>query len=363
MAKTALYIQIADALRKDITTGVHAPGQRLGSQKEFCQRFEVSAITVEWALRELEKEGLITRTRGRGTFVAARPRAAPAVRIGVVGHVKTDWEANVYARTLFNAIQLQSLDHGCLIRYDEREAGYVDLIEHGEVDGLLIIAPFQPNLHALRQLDPAKHAFVVVGADWGVAPSISVDNSKGIQAALNHLTGLGHREIAILTDSMRSQDAAQRWQAYLDYHAQRGWAIMPNWVVHLEDWSIIGPEMEERLFERFFGGESRPTALLALGSNYAEDMIRIVRQRGLRVPEDVSIVGYDLPPHNPRLQRDLTAIVQPVEQMGRQALDLLIKRIRGRRIKARTVLKHELHVGVTSGRVPAKLKLAKVPTA
>ena len=353
MAKTALYIQIADALRKDITTGVHAPGQRLGSQKEFCQRFEVSAITVEWALRELEKEGLITRTRGRGTFVAARPRAAPAVRIGVVGHVKTDWEANVYARTLFNAIQLQSLDHGCLIRYDEREAGYVDLIEHGEVDGLLIIAPFQPNLHALRQLDPAKHAFVVVGADWGVAPSISVVDRTGIQAALNHLAELGHTDIAILTDSMRSQDASQRWQAYLDFHAEHGWVVMPDWVMHLEDWAIYGPEMEQRLFDRFFGGETRPTALLALGSNYAEDMIRIVRQHGMRVPEDISIIGYDLPPHNPRLQRDLTAIVQPVEQMGRQSLDLLIKRIRGRRIKARTLLEHELHIGVTTTRVPA----------
>lgn len=353
MAKTALYIQIAEALRKDITSGERAPGQRLGSQKEFCDRFEVSSITVEWALRELEKEGLITRKRGRGTFVAAASRPAPAVRIGVVGHVKTNWETNIYARTLFNAIQLQSLKHGCLIRYDERESRYVELLDQGEVDGLLIIAPFQPNLHSLRQLDSRRHAFVVVGADWGVAPSISVDNRKGILGALAHLAALGHRDIAILTDSMRSQDAAQRWQAYLDYHARRGWVVMPNWVVHLEEWAIQGEEMEQRLFDRFFGDENRPTALLALGSNYAEDMIRIVRQRGLRVPEDVSIVGYDLPPHNSRLQRDLTAIVQPIEQMGRQSLDLLIKRIRGRRIKARTVLEHELHTGITTARVSA----------
>jgi GntR family transcriptional regulator of arabinose operon len=356
MAKLPLYLEIAEKLRQDMASGTVAVGERLGSQREFCQRFRVSAITVEWALRVLEKEGLITRKRGRGTFVAQRTRATPAVRIGVVGHVKTDWETNVYARTLFNAIQLQALEHGCLIRYDEREADYADLLDRSEVDGLLIIAPFQPNLHPLRQLNSERHHYVVVGADWGVSPSVSVDNRKGIYEALKHLAGLGHRHIAILTDSVRSQDAAQRWQAYLDFHAERGWMIMPHWVAHLEDWSISDPVLENRLFERFFGGDQRPTALLALGSNYAEDMIRVVRKHGLRVPEDVSIVGFDLPPSNPRLQRDLTAILQPIERMGRESLDLLIKRIQGRRIKVHTVLEPVLRVGITTGKAAGRAR-------
>lgn len=356
---TPLYIQIAETLKKEILAGGVKPMQRLGSQREFCTRFNVSPITVEWALRKLDADGVITRVRGRGTFVAGNvlQRKAKSRRIGVVGHMDTDWEANVYVRDLYHAVQVEAQNTGVLIRFYERESDYADLLDQGEVDGLIILAPMLANVEQLCLLNPSRHHYVIVAGDWEVTPCVLVDNRKGVTAALHHLVNLGHARIGLLTDSLDSSDARVRLQAYLDFCRARGWAVPPRRLMHRPDYMIQGAD-EEATFRHFFEVDEPPTALLALGSHYAEDLIRILRGHGLRVPEDVSVVGFDLPPHNRPLQATLTSIVQPLGRLGARAVHLLEQKMDGIRIRERTLLAPRFQIGETTGAAP-RLKPAR----
>ncbi len=351
-----LYVQIAETLKREILEGRVKPLDRLGSQREFCDRFGVSPITVEWALRKLDADGVINRVRGRGTYVAedVLKRKNKARRIGVVGHMDTDWEANVYVRTLYHSVQVEAQRTGVLIRFYEREAQYAQLLDDDEVDGLIILAPRQANVEQLEQLEPERHQYVVVAGDWGVAPMVLVDNRRGVRDALDHLAGLGHSRIALLTDLLDSSDTRARLEAYLDFFAERGWPAPASWRMHRADYAIHGEE-EQRAIDHFFGHGDSPTAILALGSNYAADMIRILRARGVRVPEEVSVVGFDLPPYDPVLQASLTAIIQPLDRLGARALQLLEQKFDGRRLKNRTLLAPRFQVGCTSGAVGATL--------
>jgi DNA-binding LacI/PurR family transcriptional regulator len=348
-----LYIQIAETLKKEILAGAVKPLERLGSQREFCARFKVSPITVEWALRKLDADGVITRVRGCGTFVAGDilKRKVKTRRIGVVGHLDTDWEANVYVRTLYHAVQVEAQNSGVLIRFYERESDYADLLDQEEVDGLMILAPMQSTVEQLRLLDPARHHYVIVAGDWGVTPCVLSDNRKGVTAALKHLEALGHTRIGLITDLLESSDVRQRLQAYLDFHQARHWPVVDRYLMHRPDYTIQGAD-EARVYQHFFGGRRPPTALLALGSNYAEDVIRLLRARGVRVPEEVSVVGCDLPPHNRDLQRELTALVQPLSRMGSRALHVLDQKMDKLRIRDRLLLAPRLQIGSTTGPAP-----------
>lgn len=344
-----LYIQIAETLKSEILNGEVKPLERLGSQREFCKRFKVSPITVEWALRRLDEEGVITRVRGRGTFAAdkAVQQRAKSRRVGVVGHMDTDWETNVYVRGLYHGVQVEAQREGVLIRFYERESNYADLLNQGEVDGLIVLAPMLNNLDQLKLLDPKRHHYVVVAGDWGVEPSLVVDNVKGVTEAMKHLAELGHTRVALITDSEDSSDVRHRGQAFLDYCRRKGWPVPEGRVMHRSDYSIQG-EDEEATYRFFFDSKEPPTAFLALGSNYAEDIIRILRSHGKRVPADVSVVGYDLPPQNRELQRDLTAIIQPLDKIGAKALRLLEEKIEGGQVKGRTILAPFLRIGTTT---------------
>ena len=136
MSKTPAYMQIADLLNDEVTARAIAPDARLGTQREFVERFDVSSITIESALRELQERGVVYRVRGKGTFVAAPKVPAPVdmARIGVVGHVDTNWETNLYARDVFQAIEAYARQSECYVRFLERESDYVRLLEDGEVE-------------------------------------------------------------------------------------------------------------------------------------------------------------------------------------------------------------------------------------
>lgn len=351
---TPLYIQIAETLKSEILSGEAKPLQRLGSQREFCKRFAVSPITVEWALRKLDADGVITRVRGRGTFVAdkAAQQKAKSRRVGVVGHMDTDWETNVYVRGLYYGVQMEAQSEGVLIRFYERESDYAELLNQNEVDGLIILAPMQGNLEQLRMLDPVRHHYLVVAGDWGIEPSLQVDNRKGVTVAMAHLAKLGHTRIGILTDASESSDVRDRVGAYRDFCKAKGWPVVERRLLHHPAYSVRGPD-EDHVYRYFFDADEPPTALLALGSNYAEDMIRVLQAHGRRVPEDVSVVGFDLPPQNTELQRSLTAIIQPLDKIGARALHLLEQKIEGRRIKGRITLAPHFQVGRTAGPPPA----------
>jgi len=160
--------------------------------------------------------------------------------------------------------------------------------------------------------------------------NIELDHGQAARLALEHLLRLGHREIAVIQGQAFSSDTEVRWESIQKTAAELGVEIPPERVVQLEGDSPL-PDTGYEAAKRLLARGASFTALFSFNDISAFGAIRALREAGLRVPEDVSVVGFDdiweasyhIPP--------LTTIRQPLEEMGRLAASMLLERIQGPR--------------------------------
>ncbi|HET8824148.1 MAG TPA: LacI family DNA-binding transcriptional regulator [Terriglobales bacterium] len=161
------------------------------------------------------------------------------------------------------------------------------------------------------------------------ATNVILDQRLGVRLALEHLVSLGHRKIAVMIGNPDSADAAQRWGAVSEIAKDLGVPIRPELTVQLageESGPALGYPYAKMLLER-----KQPfTALFAYNDASAIGAIRAIREAGMRVPEDISVVGFDdiqaATFHSP----SLTTVRQPLHQMGEIAAKVLLDRLDGK---------------------------------
>lgn len=160
--------------------------------------------------------------------------------------------------------------------------------------------------------------------------NIVLDHRHAAELALSHLRDLGHTRIAVLRGHRESQDAAYRWNAVKEVAREMDFEIDPQLIVQIESDDAtpnLGYPYGKQLVER-----KRPfTALLAYNDISAIGAIRAFQEAGFRVPEDISVVGFDDIPAAAFHFPSLTTIRQPLHRMGEIAAEVLIARIEGER--------------------------------
>jgi LacI family transcriptional regulator len=188
--------------------------------------------------------------------------------------------------------------------------------------------------------------------------NISVDNSKATFAALEHLVKLGHRRIAFFKGHRGSLDTEHRWKGILNAAATLGIEISPKLTIQLQqDVPHPGPSVPEEGYvnaKRLL--EAGPfTALFAFNDISAIGAIRAFRDAGLRVPEDISVVGFDDIQAAAYITPRLTTVRQPLQQMGEMAASQLLMRIsnNGKNAPRRISLPPELVIRESTGPAPS----------
>lgn len=162
---------------------------------------------------------------------------------------------------------------------------------------------------------------------------ILLDNAKGCRLALHHLVQLGHREIAFFKGHPRSGDTQPRWDGICRAAQELGVQVRPELTIQLHgiaaDTEPSTPEEGYAYARQLLERGHRFTALFAFNDISAIGAVSALRDAGLRVPEDVSVVGFDDIPsaafQNPRL----TTVRQPLDRMGDLAAETLLHRISG----------------------------------
>jgi len=155
--------------------------------------------------------------------------------------------------------------------------------------------------------------------------SVSATNFTGGTQATNHLIGLGHRRIAFAGGDQRSLASRERQYGYLSALSAAGIEPDPAHVL-AEDFAFeAGLDMGMRLLT----GAERPTAIFAACDATALGVLEAARRCGLRVPQDLSVVGFDDTFVAATTAPALTTVRQPVIEMGRQALQMLLQQVRG----------------------------------
>lgn len=168
--------------------------------------------------------------------------------------------------------------------------------------------------------------------------NITVDNKQATFAALEHLTGLGHRRVAFFKGHRGSLDTEYRWRGILQAAAKLGIEVRPELTIQLqrgaENPAPSVPEEGYATARELLATGERFTALFAFNDISAIGAVRAFRDAGLRVPEDVSVVGFDDIQAAAYLTPRLTTVRQPLQQMGEMAARQLLVRISNGKEKA-----------------------------
>jgi DNA-binding LacI/PurR family transcriptional regulator len=159
--------------------------------------------------------------------------------------------------------------------------------------------------------------------------NVALDHLRAAELTLSHLHSLGHRKIAFMRGQPFSSDSDARWRGLIAAAAKLGIAISPELVTTL-DRDISSPELGYPVVQQLLATGKRFTALVAFNDISAIGAIRALQDANLRVPTDVSVIGFDdIKAAGFTLPR-LTTIHQPLEEFGRIAGEHLIGRISGK---------------------------------
>ena len=206
---------------------------------------------------------------------------------------------------------------------DEREDRYALMLKRKEADGLIVLGHRLPKAAAaLVRLMAPRCAPVVNGCEFtprlGI-PSVHIDNAKAAAEAMDYLYRLGHRHIGIITGPLVSPLSRDRLRGAATRAKRQG--AERDFVVMNGDFSI---ESGAAGAERLLGRRQPPTAIFCFNDEMAMGAVETAKRRGLRVPLDVSIVGFDDIRFARCVDPPLTTVAQPMRAIGEGTVQLLL---------------------------------------
>ena len=213
----------------------------------------------------------------------------------------------------------------------DREVSLLERVVDGVTDGALLVLPEESN-EELQALRGHGYRFVVVDPlrplDESI-PAVSAANSSGANAAMQHLFSLGHRRIAAITGPPGGMATEERLKGYHAALAAAG--VMPDPALLVEsDFKISGGYAAA---SHLLALPEPPTAIFAFNDNLAVGALQAARSHGLEVPRDLSIVGFDDAEEASIVSPPLTTVRQPLAEMGRMAVSLLLRLLENQRFE------------------------------
>jgi len=215
----------------------------------------------------------------------------------------------------------------------DRDALYRRILHSGQLDGVIVAAaptgdPILPRLQASHRL------CVLVGRhpDYPKLPFVDVDNVTGAKSMMEHLISLGHKRIAMIAGPQTNVAGRDRLEGYRDALAQAGLAYDETLVARGDFTEDSGYYAAQRLLP------AEPTAIFAASDSMAAGAIKALTQAGRRVPEDISVGGYDDAPAATLVNPPLTTVQQSVIDLGKTATEKLISLLENHRTATQTQL-------------------------
>jgi DNA-binding LacI/PurR family transcriptional regulator len=230
---------------------------------------------------------------------------------------------------------------------EEREKFYIDILKSESVDGF-IVAPFPSMNEYIKEM--VQEGFAVVCIDRGLAnldvDVVKVDNAQGAFEAVEHLIRLGHKRIAHITGDPLIPTTSERVSGYEAAMRKHGLAMDPAIMKGRDSDYKSGVALTAELLDL----PDPPTAIFTANNLLTLGALETIHNRGLRIPKDIAIVGFDDMYWSTSLNPPLTAVYQSGFEIGRRAIDLLFQRIaEPYRARVDIVLKTKLMVRKSCG--------------
>jgi len=325
------YQQLAARLRQQILRKELQSGDRLPSYMELRKEYGVTLSTVERVYGLLENEGLVERRHGSGTFVA-EPQNRLTGTLGFIGGALANQQHNPFDTLIMEGVQQAVESQRQHLLYMGTDYS-LNLQGCEKVDGVLIcnIEDSATVSNRLPILMPRVSLLTVADG----MSSVVADDYRGAKAAVKYLLELGHRRIACLMEKQPSiarsrfagyldameesdLDADSRWANRATVNAKSMGTAQPYlaWArIHMtkwlqQDWSELGC-----------------TAILVQNEVAAIGVMQILQENDIKVPQDISVMGFDGTETCNLITPSLMAMALPLEQIGRKAVEVLNRQI------------------------------------
>ncbi|KAB8127032.1 GntR family transcriptional regulator [Gracilibacillus oryzae] len=337
----SLYEQVYESLKEEIISAKYKIGDKIPSENELAEAFQVSRITSKKALEMLVNEGFVYRQRGKGTFVAKQRSDNKGINHSLkmekplFGLIITSF-TDSFGSGLIHYIEEES-DGKCFIVLKrsqgdpEREERIVkELLDYG-VDGL-IIYPAHSEHYSSEILKMVVNKFPLVLIDRifkGLgATSVATDNQEAALKGVNYLFEIGHEQIGVLMPvDYEMTSIEDRLTGIVNAYADKQVKVNRDlWCYHIKSTLPIPKatgEEDVEVIKEHIRTNPKMTALFALEYNIAILAKTAVEQLGMKVPEDMSIICFDSPPQYD-LEWRFTHLKQNEEELGRVAINRLL---------------------------------------
>lgn len=353
-----LYLQITGDLKEKILRDELPAGSRIGSQAELALRYGVSLITVKKALADLIKEGVLYSRMGKGTYVARKPAEFRISRTRAIGVVLRDLSSPFFSM-IVKGVEEAASQQG----YNILLSNSADLAEKEEhqirhfidlgVAGLVIASMTHVYAASKSVRELHRRGFPYVMVSYLSDPDIyrvGTDHYQGARIATDHLVRLGYSRIGYINGEKGNLVGEERRRGYEDSLASHGLHPAPEYQFRLrlrgeQNDYRSGREIGEQIADR----KDKPEAVFVYNDLAALGLEHALLQRGVRIPRDIAVVGFDdIGPAEYALV-PLTTVRQPTHELGTGAVDLLLSRIAGEEKPAVTILTPRLVVRASCG--------------
>ncbi len=303
--------------------------------KDIARQLNISVSTVSYALndgprtvppeikakviavaRELDyRPNSLARSMATGrtnTLAVVPPRGAHAMLL------------SPYLLTVLNGIMeaAEALEQDVLVHTaqgDSEPSGIARSVFGGKADGVVLIAPSVDS--RLAELIATRGFPCAVFSSDGPSGTLTLttDNEAATYQAMRHLTGLGHRHIGHVAGKPGLRDAELRQGAYCRFLQENDLPVVPEWLVG-------GDFTYARSYQaslRLLALPNRPTAILAANDESGLGVIDAAQTLGLRVPDDLSVIAFDVLPQSVLHMRPITSVGQPLQHMAGEAARLV----------------------------------------
>jgi DNA-binding LacI/PurR family transcriptional regulator len=359
-----LYVQMAEDLSGKIARGELRVGQQIGSHRELSRDYRVSLITVKKALSHLSLQGWIYSHVGKGSFVARTSPAPPQAEHRAIGVVLENLRSPFFS-LIVQAVEEAAYQSGynvLLSNSSGRAAKEEQQIKHLRRIGVsgLIIASLRHEYHAtptIQTLHREGFPFVMVSYmdDPGI-PFVRTDHERGAQMATRHLIRGGYERIGYVNAERGNMVGELRKRGFLRALQEAGREENPRFLYRVQvqrvrDYYRAGLELGERLCR---ARGTKPDALFIYNDTTALGVQKALLRHGCRIPEDLAMVGFDNIPEGEYAAVPLTTIDQQTSRIGHDAVEILVRKIEGRRAAERRILEPSLILRESSGLRTAK---------
>lgn len=310
----------------------------MSTLKEVAKKAAVSITTVSRVINGPDKVNSETRERVQKAMaqleyqpnrVAQRLRTSKG-QSKLLGLIIPDIQNQFYSNIVRG---IEDVTYGndyavILCNSDEnpnKERFYLEVLRSESVDGIILppIHQFGEEIENIIDL-----GIPIVCVDRKLfrkqVDTVVIGNEIGGYQAVSHLIELGHRKIAILTSSLHFSSFDERQKGYERALKENGIEIDRRIIKAGDPRSA---EAAKSLAEELFKLEDKPTAIFATNNLMTLGVLEAINEHNLKVPNDISIIGFDDMPWSKAISPPLTVIKQPAYQMGREAADLFFKRV------------------------------------